>query len=346
MNEQQQIIREEFFLTSDPGIQIFVREVKDGETQHMQKGPVLLLHGARVPGVASFDLDVPNGSLAADLASNGHVVYVMDARGYGKSSKPPEMAQPPTENPPLTRSSEVVRDIAAVVEWIRQRLGVGRVALLGWATGGHWNGYYTALYSDRVSHLILYNTLYGGTLDHPTLGHGSTNEDPKHSGRFNEAAFGAYRFNTADALLPSWDHSIPLEEKTQWRDPAVAQAYVAAALASDPTSDTRTPPSFRAPSGAMEDSFYLAIGRQLWDASLIGVPTLILRSERDFWSRPQDAELLTEHLVHAPRVHKMTLPDATHYVHLDRPGQGRDAFIKEVLSFLAEGVERFRKSSA
>lgn len=346
MNEQQHIIREEFFLTSDPGIQIFVREVKDGETQHMQKGPVLLLHGARVPGVASFDLDVPNGSLAADLASNGYIVYVMDARGYGKSSKPPEMEQPPTENPPLTRSSEVVRDIAAVVEWIRQRLGVGRVALLGWATGGHWNGYYTALYSDRVSHLILYNTLYGGTLDHPTLGHGSTNEDPKHSGRFNEAAFGAYRFNTADALLPSWDHSIPLEEKTQWRDPAVAQAYVAAALASDPTSDTRMPPSFRAPSGAMEDSFYLAIGRQLWDASLIGVPTLILRSERDFWSRPQDAELLTEHLVHAPRVHQMTLPDATHYVHLDRPGQGRDAFIKEVLSFLAEGVERFRKSSA
>lgn len=346
MNEQQHIIREEFFLTSDPGIQIFVREVKDGETQHMQKGPVLLLHGARVPGVASFDLDVPNGSLAANLASNGYVVYVMDARGYGKSSKPPEMEQPPTENPPLTRSSEVVRDIAAVVEWIRQRLGVGRVALLGWATGGHWNGYYTALYSDRVSHLILYNTLYGGTLDHPTLGHGSTNEDPKHSGRFNEAAFGAYRFNTADALLPSWDHSIPLEEKTQWRDPAVAQAYVAAALASDPTSDTRMPPSFRAPSGAMEDSFYLAIGRQLWDASLIGVPTLILRSERDFWSRPQDAELLAEHLVHAPRVHQVTLPDATHYVHLDRPGQGRDAFIKEVLSFLAEGVERFRKSSA
>jgi len=334
MNEQQHIIREEFFITSDPRIQIFVREVKDGETQHMQKVPVLLLHGARVPGVASFDLDVPNASLAADLASNGHVVYVIDARGYGNSSRPPEMEQPPTENPPLTRSSEVVRDIVAVVEWIRQHLGVQRVALLGWATGGHWHGYYTALYSERVSHLILHNTLYGGTPDHPMLGHGSTNEDPNHPGRFNEAAFGAYRFNTADSLLPSWDHSIPLEEKTQWRDPAVAQAYIAAALASDPASETRTPPSFRAPSGAMEDSFYLAIGRQLWDASLIRVPTLILRSERDFWSRPQDAELLAEHLVHAPRVRKVTLPDATHYVHLDRPERGRDAFIKEVLSFL------------
>jgi pimeloyl-ACP methyl ester carboxylesterase len=338
MKKQQQIIREEFFLASDPGIQIFVREVRDGERQHLQKGPILLLHGARVPGVASFDLDVPNASLAADLASNGHVVYVMDARGYGKSSRPREMERPPEENPPLIRSSEVVRDIAAVVEWIRHRLGVRQVALLGWATGGHWQGYYTALYSDRVSHLILHNTLYGGTPDHPTLGHGSTNEAPDHPGRFNEAAYGAYRFNTADALLPSWDHSIPLEEKTQWRDPAVAQAYVGAALASDPTNETRTPPSFRAPSGAMEDSFYLAIGRQLWDASLIRVPTLILRSERDFWSRQEDAELLAEHLVHAPRVRKMTLPDATHYVHLDRPERGRSAFLKEVVSFLAEGV--------
>lgn len=338
MNEQQHIIREEFFLTSDPGIQIFVREVRGGETQHMRKTPILLLHGARVPGIASFDLDVPNASLAADLASNGHVVYVMDARGYGKSSRPREMEQPPKENPPLTRSSEVVRDIIAVVEWIRPRLGVGRVALLGWATGGHWHGYYTALYSDRVSHLILHNTLYGGTPDHPTLGHGSTNEDPEHPGRFNEAAYGAYRFNTADALLPSWNQSIPLKEKTQWRDPAVAQAYVAAAVTSDPTNETRTPPSFRAPSGAMEDSFYLAIGRQVWDASLIRVPTLILRSGRDFWSRPQDAELLAEHLVHAPRVRKMTLPDATHYVHLDRPEHGRSAFLQEVVSFLSEAA--------
>ncbi len=88
----------------------------------------------------------------------------------------------------------------------------------------------------------------------------------------------------------------------------------------------------------MEDSFYLAIGRQLWDASLIRVPTLILRSERDFWSRLQDAELLAEHLVHAPRVRKVTLPDATHYVHLDRPERGRSAFIKEVVSCLSEGA--------
>src|SRR5207248_8237375 len=34
-----------------------------------------------------FDLDVPNGSLAADQSNNGYIVYVMDTCGYGKSSR-------------------------------------------------------------------------------------------------------------------------------------------------------------------------------------------------------------------------------------------------------------------
>ena len=140
------------------------------------------------------------------------------------------------------------------------------------------------------------------------------------------------------SLLASWDRSIPLEDKAQWRDPAVADAYVAAALASDPTSSTRTPPSFRAPLGALEDSFYLASGRQLWDASLILAPTLILRSGRDFWSRPEDAERLAAHLVHAPAARVVALPEATHFVHLDRPERGRERFLAEVLAFLADGV--------
>jgi hypothetical protein len=56
MNEQQHLIREKFYITSDLGIQIFVPEVQDSETPHRPKGPILLLHAARVPGVASFDL--------------------------------------------------------------------------------------------------------------------------------------------------------------------------------------------------------------------------------------------------------------------------------------------------
>jgi pimeloyl-ACP methyl ester carboxylesterase len=328
------LVRRDHRIRGEPGIELALREVR---RQGRAGRPVLLLHGARVPGVASFDLPVPGGSLAADLAGAGHAVFILDARGYGGSTRPPGMDRPPEGAVPLVRSSEVVRDIAAAVDWIRRQLGADRVALFGWATGGHWLGHYASVHTDRVSHLVVLNSLYGGTAEHPTLGRGSDLEDPKRPGQFNRAEFGAYRLAPAPSLLGAWDRSIPGDDKSGWRDPAVAEAYVAAALASDPTSASRTPPSLRAPSGALEDSFYLATGRQLWDASLVLARTLVVRAARCFWSRPEDPKRMAEHLVHAARAELLELEDATHFVHLDRPERGRARLIETTLAFLAAG---------
>jgi pimeloyl-ACP methyl ester carboxylesterase len=296
----------------------------------------VLVHGARVPGLASFDLPVPGGSLAEDLARAGYPVYIMDVRGYGHSTRPPEMSEPSKANAPLVRSTEAVRDIAAVVEWIRSHRGVDEVALLGWATGGSWCGQYAALHPDRVRDVIFLNALYGGSATHPSIGHGSSLEDPQRPGRFNAGDVGAYRLNTAESLFGSWDRSIPIDDKAAWRDPRVAAAYAAAALESDSTSGERTPPSFRAPTGALEDSFHQAIGRRLWDASLIRARALVVRSELDFWSREADQRALQQELVHAREVRSVTIPAATHYVFLDRPERGRSRFMRAVLDFLGD----------
>jgi pimeloyl-ACP methyl ester carboxylesterase len=329
------VSRQDFLIDGEPGLQLFVRAVRATAAAQDDRVPILLLHGARVPGLASFDLAVPGGSLAADLALAGHPAYVMDARGYGGSTRPTQMSEPPEANPPLARSAEVARDIHAVVRWIGQRHTNRPLAALGWATGGQWLGYYATLYPERLSHLILFNALYGGSPDHPSIGRGSDLEDPQHPGRFNRAENGAYRYNSAASLMGGWNNSIPLADKSEWYDPAVAAAYQAAALASDPTSASREPASFRSPLGALEDSFYLASGRQLWDASLIRTRTLYLRSERDFWSRPADPDLFAARAAHAPEVRLVTLPDATHHVHLDRPERGRAHFLQEVLAFLS-----------
>jgi pimeloyl-ACP methyl ester carboxylesterase len=66
---------------------------------------------------------------------------------------------------------------------------------------------------------------------------------------------------------------------------------------------------------------------------------LIIRSERDFWSRPEDVELLRDHSVHALDVRSVVLPQATHYVHLDRPEAGRARFLEEVRTFLGDDSE-------
>lgn len=326
----QDLRREDLVIHGDSGIDLFVRHVAPRQPSGV---PVLLVHGARVPGLASFDLPVPGGSLAADLAATGHDVYVMDARGYGKSTRMREMSEPPTAHPPLGRSNEIARDILAVTDWIRTR-HKQRPVLFGWATGGHWVGMVASMYSDRLSGVVMLNTLYGGTSVHGSLGRGSDLEDPDHGGRFRRD-YGSYRLSTAASLLGAWDRSIPLENKTEWRSQEVVDAYVAAALESDASSASRTPASFRAPSGAMEDSFYLATGRQLWDASLIRVPMLVIRSGNDFWSRAEDAERIVAHAVHAP-ARLVTIAGATHFVHLDRPERGRNQLLSNLLEFLAE----------
>jgi pimeloyl-ACP methyl ester carboxylesterase len=326
------VMRNDFYVPSDNGMRLFVREVVDPEAK--QAKPILLVHGARVPGLASFDLQVPGGSLAEDLARRGLDVYVMDVRGYGASTRPKEMEEPATAHAPLVRSNQAARDIGAVVAWIREHKQASQVALFGWATGGQWTGYYASFYSDKVSALIMLNSLYGGSSEHALLGHVSDMEDPRHPGWFNQASCGGYRFNDARSLLGAWNRNIPLQNKNEWRDPAVADAYVKAALASDPTSKMRNPPSFRSPCGALEDSFYLATGRQLWDASLVNAPTLVLASEADFWSRPEDRQTLAEHLVHAARMKVVVIRGATHFVHLDRPERGRIQLINEVVDFL------------
>lgn len=316
----------------EDAIRIHVREVRVGEARGCR--PILLVHGARVPGVASFDLPVAGGSLAADIAARGLCVYVVDVRGYGESTRPHEMEQPPEKHAPLVRSVEAARDIDAAVDLVRTRTATETVSLFGWATGGQWAGFYATVHPEKLSHLVLLNAMYGADTPHPLMGHGSDMEDPAHAGQLNPA-IGAYRCNGADSLLGVWDRSIPIEDKSKWRDPAVAEAYVREALASDPEAKKHTPPCFRSPNGAMEDSFYLAIGRRLWDASLIYTPTLVVASERDFWSRPADREKLQEELVHAP-ARVVVIPGATHFVHLDREERGRNILIEEVVKFVGD----------
>jgi pimeloyl-ACP methyl ester carboxylesterase len=121
-----------------------------------------------VPGIASFDLPVAGGSLAGDLAAAGFDVFVMDVRGYGASTRSKEMDEP-AGHAPLVRSEEAARDIGAVVDWIRAKNHVGSVSILGWATGGQWAEYYASEHPDHVSAIVALNSLYRGSINHPSL---------------------------------------------------------------------------------------------------------------------------------------------------------------------------------
>src|SRR5690349_12993684 len=98
---EAQVLRTDAMAAGPPGIAIFVREVV-GRAPAANVAPVLLVHDTPAAGAASFDLGVPGGSLAVDLAEAGLRVYLMDARGYGRSSRAARLASPPRPGVPLT----------------------------------------------------------------------------------------------------------------------------------------------------------------------------------------------------------------------------------------------------
>jgi pimeloyl-ACP methyl ester carboxylesterase len=192
---------------------------------------------------------------------------------------------------------------------------------------------YAAAHPEGVSHLVMLNALYG------TPGPWSLRarlEDPDRPGQLS-ASLGAYLLRNARGLVSNWDTSIPIDDKASWRDPRVAEAYASLAIASDPTSSQRTPPSVRVPSGPLRDSYLLASGTRLWQASDVRAATLVIRGALDFWSRPEDLAALQRELVHARRVELATIPGATHFVLLDRPEHGRAQLIEMLVRFLARG---------
>src|SRR5262249_5909246 len=93
------------------------------------------------------------------------------------------------------------------------------------------------------------------------------------------------------------------------------------------------PQSLRAPNGSLEDSFYQATGRPLWNAANIYAPTLVITGDFDTWSFQEDREGLMRALVHASTKRHVVIKDATHFVLFEK---NRMQFFEEILKFVKE----------
>jgi pimeloyl-ACP methyl ester carboxylesterase len=314
----------------DPGIKLFVREkMAEGNTRFTDENVVLFLHGATAPSTCDFDLFYKDYSWADWMVKRGYVVYMGDYRNYGYSSREPAMDEPAAKNQPVTRSYLALRDITALVNHIKAKRGVKKVTLVGWSWGAMLAGYYASLHSDNIHKLVLYAPLYNFS-EHTNLGPGSALQNKRKPYEFN-FALGAYRLASEAANTARWNGEIPIENKDEYRDPAVPVEFWKECMATDPTSGTRTPPSLRAPNGVLEDSFYQATGRPLWHAANIYVPTLVIAGQFDTWSFAEDREGLMRDLVHAQVKKSVLIPNATHFVLFEKP---RHRFFEEIVTFL------------
>ncbi|WP_180897939.1 alpha/beta fold hydrolase [Martelella soudanensis] len=327
------VVRRDFHVETVDGYSVAIREVRSGRADRV---PMILLHGTRIPGLSEFDLPVENGSLAADLAARGHVVYILDARGFGRSERPAAMDEPPVPGAdPLVRTIEITRDVDAAVDHLRAATGSDKVALFGWGVGGTCCGMYAALWPEKISHIVLYAVIYGGAGDQPSFQIGSIWDDPENPGHFNQKRFGNYTFNSLEVLDKHWNEQIPIADKDAWRDPAMFEAFRQALIDGDPTAMDRDPPSYRSPNGMLEDLYRMGCNAQkLFHASQIYCKVMIVKPEFDTLCTPADLKALVADLEHAETVDVWAEGNTTHYVLLDRPERGRDNLLSRMDAFL------------
>src|SRR6266568_1997844 len=151
------VVMEEMTVPSEPGIEIYVRNKRPTDlTAFRPERTVLFVHRATYPAHTSFDLKLDGLSWMDYIAARGYDVYLLDLRGYGKSTRPKEMDEKPEANPPLVRGDTAVKDIGAVVDFVLKRRNIPRLSLIGWSWGTTTMATYTTQNAAKVERLVLY----------------------------------------------------------------------------------------------------------------------------------------------------------------------------------------------
>jgi pimeloyl-ACP methyl ester carboxylesterase len=264
-----QLVMEEFMVPAvDPGIQLYVRNKRPQGVSSFSDDKILLyVHGATYPSETAFDLLLNGVSWMDYIARYGYDVYLVDLRGYGRSTRPPEMDQPPEQNAPIVSTATAIKDVGAAVDFILKRRGVSKINLLGWSWGTSIMGWYTAQNNDKVNKLVLYAPQWIRTTA------SLVQAGPK---------LGAYRTVSRGAARDRWLTGVPEDKKSSLIPPGWFEAWADATFATDPVGSRQTPPVLRAPNGVLKDSLeYWSVGKPLYDPADIRVPTFLAHAEWD-----------------------------------------------------------------
>jgi pimeloyl-ACP methyl ester carboxylesterase len=154
----RKLVMEEFTIdAADPGITLYVRNKRPEDMNHFTSDKTLLfVHGITLPSEATFDFPVEGLSWMDYIAQHGWDVYLVDVRGYGRSTRPPEMDQPAASNPPIVTTDVAVKDVSSAIDFILRRRGISKLNLMGWSWGTAIMGAYTAEHNNNVDRLVLY----------------------------------------------------------------------------------------------------------------------------------------------------------------------------------------------
>ncbi|MBC7708702.1 MAG: alpha/beta fold hydrolase [Rhizobacter sp.] len=315
------LVTEEFTVpTADAGINLYVRNKHPRGINAFPADKILLyVHGATYPSETAFDLKLNGFSWMDYIAQHGYDVYLVDLRGYGKSTRPVEMDKPAADNEPIVRTATAVKDVGTAVDFILKRRGVAKINLLGWSWGTSTMGWYTAQNNDKVNRLVLYAPQW-----------------IRNSASLTDTGgkIGAYRSVSRDAALGRWLTNVPEDKKADLIPAGWFDAWADATFATDPVGAKQTPPVLRAPNGVVQDGReYWGAGKALYDPAGIRVPTFLAHAEWDADTPSYMLHAYFAKLTNAPYKRYVEIGEGTHTIIMEK---NRMQLFQAVQQFLDE----------
>jgi pimeloyl-ACP methyl ester carboxylesterase len=306
--------------SNTPGIELYLRNKRPADMSSFPpERIVLFVHGATYPSETGFDLVLDGFSWMDYIACRGFDVYLVDLRGYGQSTRPPEMSQPAESNKPIVTTDVAVADVSAAVEWITQRRKAERLNLLGWSWGTAIMATYAAANPGQVNKLALYAPLWLRNTPSQIAGPGT---------------LGAYRTVTREQARKRWLTGVPPGKQADLIPPGWFDTWAQATWATDPDSAKWDPPLLRAPNGVIQDvRDYWAAGRAYYDPAAIAAATLLIHAEWDQDTPGYMAQALFALLTNTAYKRLVIIGEGTHTVVMEK---NRMQLLREVQVFFEE----------
>ncbi len=320
------IVTEEFMVpTPASGVEVFLRSKRPEGLAASPGRTVLFCHDATYPAHSTFDLPLAGVSWMDYIAGRGFDVWCLDLPGYGRSTRPAAMSQPPEANPPLLRGEEAVAALGAAAAFIRQQRGIPRCILIAWSWGCSLIARYATENAGLAERLVLYAPQW--------LREGP---NPASAGAGTGAQLGAYRSVTQAQARERWLNGVPEAARAGLIPPGWFEHWAGVTWATDPEGLRRNPPVLRAPNGVLADSAeYWQAGRPWWDPSKVTVPTLLVTAEWDRDTPPSMATAIFPLLTNSPGKRCVLLAEGTHTMLMER---NRGALYQAVQVFLEEAA--------
>lgn len=324
--ETPRIVTEEAMVPSgDPGIDIYVRNKHPADmAQFSPDRTLVFVHGATYPASTAFDLDLGGTSFMQDLAEHGFDVYLLDLPGYGRSTRPPQMAQPADANPPVETTADAVRHYGAVVAYVLQRRHLPRLDVMGWSWGTTIAAGFATEKPEQVERLVLYAPIWIVTGETARLG--------------GNGKLGAYRTVTAEAAKQRWLRGVAAEDVPGLIPDGWFEAWQTATWATDPAAGAQTPSVLRAPNGVIQDvRAYWMSGKATYDPAKIKAPTLLVQGEWDHDTPPYMSYTLYPLIVNAPWKRYVQIGAGTHTIIMEKNRRQLFSVVEEFLTEPAGG---------